>query len=54
LQLVPSRQTFFEALGQPGEQMMRDIRGLFDAFEPILQDIQKFLTDHNLDFQVKV
>lgn len=54
LQLVPSRETFFAALGTPGEQMMEDVQTLFDSFEPLLQDVQKFLEEHNLDFQVKV
>lgn len=54
VQLVPSRKAFFEALGQPGEQMMQDIRGLFNAFQPVLQDIQKFLAENNLDFPTKV
>jgi hypothetical protein len=53
-QFVPSRETFFAALGCPGEQMMQDLQTLFDSFEPLLQDIQKFLAEHNLDFQWKV
>ena len=51
---MPSREAFFAALGSPGEQMLQDLQTLFDSFEPVLQDIQKFLTEHNLDFQVKV
>ncbi|EIE23822.1 hypothetical protein COCSUDRAFT_83697 [Coccomyxa subellipsoidea C-169] len=54
LKFVPSRETFFAALGTPGEQLMQDLQTLFDSFEPLLQDIQKFLADHNLDFQAKV
>ena len=54
MQFVPSREAFFAALGTPGEQMMLDLQTLFDSFEPLLLDIQKFLVEHNLDFQVKV
>lgn len=54
MQFVPSRETFFAALGSPGDQMMRDLQTLFDSFEPLLLDVQKFLAEHNLDFQVKV
>lgn len=54
VQFVPSRETFFAALGSPGDQMMRDLQTLFDSFEPLLLDVQKFLAEHNLDFQVKV
>ncbi|BDA47632.1 probable pleckstrin homology domain-containing family A member 8 [Coccomyxa sp. Obi] len=54
LKFVPSREAFFAALGSPGEQMRLDLQTLFDSFEPLLLDVQKFLAGHNLDFQVKV
>ncbi len=54
MQFVPSRETFFAALGSPGEQMVLDLQTLFDSFEPLLLDVQNFLAEHNLDFQVKV
>jgi hypothetical protein len=51
---VPSRETFFQALGTPGEQMQQDLRKLLDAYEPLLARIQNFLSEHNLDFSTKV
>ena len=54
MQLVPSRDTFFKALGTPGQQMQQDLHVLLEAYEPLLARIQKFLTDHDLDFSVNV
>lgn len=54
MQLVPSRETFFQALGTPGEQMQQDLQKLLDAYEPLLARIQKFLSEHGLDFATKV
>ena len=54
VQLVPSRDTFFQALGTPGQQMQQDLHTLLEAYEPLLARIQKFLTDHDLDFTINV
>ena len=54
MQLVPSRDTFFQALGTPGQQMQQDLHTLLEAYEPLLARIQRFLTDHDLDFSINV
>ena len=54
VQLVPSRDTFFQALGTPGQQMQQDLHTLLEAYEPLLARIQRFLTDHDLDFSINV
>ena len=54
VQLVPSRDSFLQALGTPGDQMQRDLEGLLEAYEPLLARIQKFLSEHGLDFATKV
>ncbi len=54
MQLVPSRESFFQALGTPGEQMQQDLQKLLDAYEPLLARIQKYLSEHGLDFATKV
>lgn len=54
MQLVPSRDTFFQAIGTPGQQMQQDLHTLLEAYEPLLARIQKFLTDHDLDFSINV
>ena len=54
MQLVPSRDALFAALGTPGEEMMQQLVATIDAFEPLLLKVQGFLVQHNLDFQTKV
>lgn len=54
VQLVPSRESFFKALGTPGQQMQHDLQQLLEAYEPLLARIQKFLSKHSLDFGTKV
>ena len=54
VQLVPSRDVFFQALGTPGPQMQQDLHTLLEAYEPLLARIQEFLTDHDLDFGIRV
>ena len=54
MQLAPSRQSFFQALGTPGEQMQQDLHKLLDAYEPLLARIQKYLSENGLDFDTKV
>ena len=54
MQLVPSREAFFQALGTPGAQMQQDLLNLLEAYEPLLARIQKFLSGHGLDFATKV
>ena len=54
VQLVPSRDALFAALGTPGEEMMQQLVATIDAFEPLLLKVQGFLVQHNLDFQTKV
>ena len=34
--------------------MQQDLRKLLDAYEPLLARIQRFLSEHNLDFPTKV
>lgn len=54
VQLVPSREGLFAALGTPGEEMMQQVVVLVGAFEPLLRRVQAFLAQHDLDFQTKV
>ena len=54
LQLVPSRQAFFEKFGTPGEALMDDLKRFVDAFAPILLQIHEFLVAHNLNFPTRV
>lgn len=54
MQLVPSRDTLFAALGTPGEEMMQQLVVAIDAFEPLLTEVQQFLAAHELDYQIKV
>ena len=54
MQLVPSREALFAALGTPGEEMMQQVTATIAAFEPLLLKVQGFLVQQNLDFQTKV
>ncbi|KAK9813959.1 hypothetical protein WJX73_006932 [Symbiochloris irregularis] len=54
LKLVPSRETFFQKVGTPGEQLMEDMKHFTDSFTPLLQQIHQFLVDHDLDFKTRV
>lgn len=54
VQLVPSRQAFFEKFGEPGEQLMTDMKQFIDAFSPLLAQIHQFLAAHHLDFPTRV
>lgn len=54
MQLVPSRDALFAALGTPGEELMQQLAATIDAFEPVLARVQAFLVQQNLDFQIKV
>lgn len=54
VQLVPSRETFFQNVGTPGEELMEDMKQFTDKFTPLLQQIHQFLVDHDLDFKTRV
>ena len=49
MQLVPSREVFFEKLEVVREESMEEMRGFLDAFAPVLSDIDTFLKSHDLD-----
>ena len=49
MQLVPSRETFFEKLEVESEEAMTKMSSFLGAFSPVLADIQAFLKSHGLD-----
>ncbi len=54
LQLVPSRESFLEKLGTPGQGMMDEMQQFITAFDGLLSQIWKFLADRGLDDPAKV
>ena len=54
MQLVPSRQAFFEKLGTPGQGMMEEMQQYIAAFGNLLSQIHKYLADKGLDDPAKV
>ena len=53
-QLVPSRETFLEQLGTPGQGMMEEMQQFISAFGSLLAQVHKFLADKGLDDPAKV
>jgi hypothetical protein len=49
VQLVPSRESFFEKLGVQDEATMDEMAAFLVVFSPILADIQNFLKEKGLD-----
>ena len=54
MQLVPSREVFFEKLGTPGRGLMDEMYQFISAFSSVLAQIQEFLADRGLDDPAKV
>lgn len=49
LQLVPSRESFFEKLQVDGDAGMEEMETFLKAFRPVLSEIQSFMKTHDLD-----
>lgn len=49
LQLVPSRESFFEKLDVEGEAGMEEMNQFLKTFLPVLNEIQNFMKAHDLD-----
>lgn len=49
VQLVPSRESFFEKLEIDSEAGMEEMSSFLQAFSPVLKEIQTFLKAHGLD-----
>ena len=49
MQLVPSRESFFEKLKTEGEAGMEEMNQFLNAFLPVLNEIQGFMKSHGLD-----
>lgn len=54
MQLVPSREGFFDKFGTPNEQLMAELKQFVDQFTPMLKQIHDFLASHDLDFPTRV
>ena len=49
VQLVPSREAFFEKLDASSQPAMEEMHAFLEVFASILAEIQTFMKAHNLD-----